>query len=502
MTAHGSRGAGRLRITGVLPVILLQFAAMTILAAILGTWQDEEYTLATTAHGVAYAFSRSISFELQAPLYFCLLAALRLLNSSPLFARMFSVLAACGVTFVAARIAQRVWPQRSPRAFALLVAFNPFVVYAAVEIRLYALTLLVSAALWLAFDAGYMRDGRPDTRARIATVVLALAGAYLQYFLVFQLVASAIALLVARRRKAFVAYVAAMVLVAILFLPMALKIRSQMSGAFSVAASRSGDGRVLVHPFLDFMLPLAYEGIAGPLRHVITFALVAVVVGLFVMGRPRLDRRTASIVTIAFGIEAIYLFIADVMHYELSPPRHFVALFVPEVVAVYAVIARFRGSWAARSAAGLALIIGLASVASVVTDFRALAKHGDWPRVGAMLSATARPGDVIAVFPADGALPLSRFYHGPARIVPFPRAQPADRYDVDALLVHSQKDASLALARLPQNGRLWFVFYGPCSRSDFYGCLELQSAIAARYRAVEGRTFFENSVTRLIPRLP
>ena len=482
-------------------VILLQFAAMTILAALLGTWQDEEYTLATTAHGIAYAFSRSISFELQAPLYFCLLAALRLLNSSPLFARMFSVLAACGVTFVAARIALRIWPQRSPRAFALLVAFNPFVVYAAVEIRLYALTLLVSGALWLAFDAGYLRGERSNARARIATIVLALAGAYLQYFLIFQLVASAVALLVARRRRAFVAYAAAMVPVAVLFVPMALKVRSQVGGAFSVATSRSSDqARILVHPFLDFMLPLAYEGIAGPFRHAITYALVAAVVVLFFAGRPRLDRRTASIVTIALGIEALYLFVADVMHYELSPPRHFVALFVPEVVAVYAVVARFRGPWAARSATALAMIIGLASVASVATDFRALAKHGDWSRVGAMLSATVRPGDAIAVFPADGALPLSRFYHGPGRIVPFPRTQPPDRYDVDALLVHSQKEAVDALARLPQNGRLWFVFYGPCSQADFYGCLELRSAIDRRYRAVEARTFFENSVTRLIPR--
>lgn len=483
---------------GLAAVVAIQFAAMTALAAVLGTWQDEEYTLATTAHGVGYAVHRALSYELQAPLYFGVLAVLRTLDPSLFFARMFSVVAACLVTLLGARIAQRIWPARDPRIFAALVACNPYVVFAAVEIRLYALAMLVSAALWLAFDLGFLAQERRD--ARVALVLLAIVAAYLQYFLVFELAGFGVALVVARRWRALRTYVFAMCIAALAFVPLGLVLRSQVSGELGQHASLPGAyGSVFVHPLLDFVIPLGFEPLLGGVSHLIVIAAAAALVFVLVAGRPALEIRTLALVAAAAAVECCYAFLDKVLHYELVVPRHFVALFVPEIAAVYALIAAFRAR--GRNALGLALActVALASAASLFATYGTLAKQGDWPRVGAFLSEAARPGDTIAVFPADGTMPLRRYYRGPARVVPFPRPLSQDRYATAALFVRSENRAAATLAALARHGRLWLVHFGGCSAFDAYGCVELDKAVAQHFRVAQDNDFFNNEVVRLEP---
>ena len=438
---------------GIGAIVVFQFVAMTALAAFLGTWQDEEYTLATTAHGVGYAVHRAISYELQAPLYFGALAALRTFDSSVFFARMFSVVAACLLTPLAARIALRIWPERDPRPFAAFVAFNPFVVFAAVEIRLYALAILISAALWLAFDAGYLSGSL--LRARIALVLLAIAAAYLQYFLVFELAGFALALVVMRRWRSLAAYALGMLAVAIAFMPLGLVLRHQVGGEFGVRAALPGAyGSVFVHPLLDFVIPLGFQAVLGRFGHVVAEILAVALVALLVAGRPALDRRRLAIVSVAVTVECIYAVLENGLHYELVVPRHFVALFVPELAAVYALIAAFRRPRARANAVAFALasVAGLAVVASLGVTYRTLSKQGDWPRVAAFLTREARPGDIVAVFPGDGIAPLERYYRGSARVVPFPKTLSTSTYDIARLTVASQASAAATLRALARRG--------------------------------------------------
>ena len=482
---------------GVAAIVAVQFVAMTVLAAILGTWQDEEYTLATTAHGVGFAVHRAISYELQAPFYFLVLAALRTVDPSPFFARMFSVVAACLLTPLAARIALRIWPKADPRLFTAFVAFNPFVVFAAVEIRLYALAILVSAALWLAFDRGYLSESR--LRARIALVLLGIAAAYLQYFLVFELAGFATALIVARRWRSLVAYAIAMAAVAVAFIPLGLVLRSQVGGEFGVRVALPGAyGSVFVHPLLDFVIPLGFQAVIGPFAHVVAQALAAVLIALLIVGRPALDRRRLAIVSIAVTVECLYAIVENVLHYELVVPRHFVALFIAELAALYAIVSGFRAKWPAARA--VACLVALAIVASLGATYRTLSKQGDWPRVAAMLAKDARAGDTIAVFPADGVRPFLRYYRGYARVVPFPRALSTTSYDTSGLVISSTAEASAALRTLAsRRGRLWLVRAGGCTSYDFYGCVELQKAVGQHFRIVGHNDFYTNEVLRLEP---
>ena len=494
----GLRSRARTDALGVVWVVAVQFVAMTALAAVLGTWQDEEYTLSTTAHGVGNAVHRAISYELQAPLYFGMLAALRQLDPSVFFARMFSVVAACALTPLAALIARRIWPATDVRVFAALVAFNPFVVFAAVEIRLYALALLISAALWLAFDFGFLGGSKPQ--ARVALGALAIAAVYLQYFLGFEVAAFGVALVVARRWRSLVAYVAAMLVVGIAFLPLALVLRSQVNEAFDVRASLPGAyGSVLLHPLLDFVLPIGYEVFLGSGHRIVVALSAIVLVGLLVAGRPRPNRRAWAIVAIALTIELIYVFLANVLHDELTVPRHFVALFVPEAAALYALVAAFTARRARTYATAIACAVALTTAASLAATYRTLGKQGDWPRVGAFLTKEARPGDSIAVYPADGTLPLARYYRGSATVVPFPRALSTTTYNAANLFVHSPAEATAELGARAQHGRLWLVTFGGCTKYDFYGCLALETAVSQHFRVVETHHFYANDVLRLDP---
>ncbi len=487
------------RPSALLLVLAAQLSAMTALAIVLGTWQDEEYTLATTAHGVAWAIGRAISYEQQAPLYFALIALLREWAPSPLAARMFSVGCALGFTATIAAIARRVWPAVDPWPLAALAAFNPFVVFAALEIRLYALALLVSALLWLLFYDGFLRGERHA--ARLAFVVLAIAALYLEYFLAFELVGFAVALMVAGRWRQLCAYVGVGFVCALAFLPLLLVLHTQVTAAFAVPEHRAGPAYgVFLHPLADFLIPYGYGGFPG--ARALNAALAVCVVGALVAGRPRFDRKLLSLGAVAATVELFYILLVDVLHEELVVPRHFFALFVPETAFAYGVLATLRapGRLVTGARRTIAVCVAVACVLSLGFTYRAFAKLGDWPRVARWLDVNAGPDDTIAIAEPDAVRAFARYYRGTAKVVAYPRTIDPNVYSVERMMVHSVAEARAAFAALPVKGRLWFVNYDTCDRSDRLGCLEVEAALRQRYCVVERRAFFLTSIERLVLR--
>jgi hypothetical protein len=479
-------------------IIGVQFAAMTALAMILGTWQDEEYTLSTTAHGVFYAIHRAISYELQAPLYFTLIALLREIAPSALAARMFSVVCALGVTLSCVAIARRLWPGIDPWPVAALAAFNPFVVFAALEIRVYALALLVSALLWLTFYDGFFRAERRS--ARITFIVLAIAALYLEYFLAFELVGFAVALVVSGRLRALLAYALAGVICALAFVPMLFVLHGQIHAAFAVPESKPLPFyNVFFHPLVDFVIPHAYG--SGVATRALNAVVVLAVVAAIVIGRPRADRAMLALGAAAATVEAIYIMLVDVLHEQLVVPRHFVALFIPETAFAYAVLAAFRNRRSANAARRtIAALVALVTILSLVATYHALAKLGDWKRVAAWLQTHARAGDTIAIAEPDAVAAFERYYHGTADVAAYPRPVDPNVYSVERMMVHSKSEALRAFSALPQHGRLWFVAFEGCDTRDRLGCLEVAAAERERYRVVKHRAFYSTTVDRLVPK--
>jgi hypothetical protein len=394
-------------------VLVLALAAGVYLAAgvwaavSFGTWTDEEYTLATTAHGVGYALSRAMTYELQAPLYFGILAAWREIDPSVWFARLFSVLCATAFIFVLAKIGARVAPEFEPVPFALLGALNPFVVMAALEIRLYALALLISGVMWLTFDDGFASGA--SRKARIAFVLLSICGITVQYFLAFMLVGFGCGLVVLRRPTALAAFVACSSIVGLATVPLAMAAHSQLGGYETLVKPPLLPLVLSVgHWFVALAFPRDFTWNALPLgrpSYLTVVGLTFVTVGL---ARPRFSRQLLALLACAAAIQLAYVALAAALLQQLNE-RYFVALFLPVATATYAMFRAVRQS----PRPGLALAFAscvLLTVLALFSQYRFLAHPGDWKRVAPYLASHATRNDIIAVYPADGLLAFRREY--------------------------------------------------------------------------------------------
>ena len=472
------------------------FVVLAAFALLLGTWTDEEYTLATTAHGAAFAWQRAIDYELQAPLYFAIVALWREIDPSVWFARLFSILSATAFFFAVIPIVRRMAPQRDPLWPALCIACNPFVIYMAFDIRLYATALLISALGWLAFDAGFVSGS--GARARIAFFALAVVALYTQYFLGFAFVGYALFLLATRRLRALVPYTLMLALVGIATLPLLHIVRSQIGGSGETIASVWTLLPRAVHPWLNFILPYRYGWNAAHLRapHI---ALVAIVVLLIIYARPRLSSTFVGAFVCTATIEL--LFIAAVVAFRLDlDTRHYVVMFVPAMITGYALILALEAGPRPRIAVVVAGIYAALSIAVLYADHHQIAQTGDSKRVAAYLSEHAAPDAVIAIFPADAVAAYARQYRGSARLVPFPKPLSPAHYDLSTIDVDDEGEASAALARFRGAPQLWLVMLGSCDGEGAeYGCRYVLDAMQDGNRIVGERQFFESRVFALRP---
>lgn len=474
---------------------VVYFAALAWAAAAFGTWTDEEYTLATTAHGVGYALSRAMSYELQAPLYFGILAAWREINASVWFARLFSVLCATAFLFVMAKIGTRVAPEFDPVPFALLVALNPFVVLAALEIRLYALALLLSALMWLAFDSGFASGA--SWRARTAFVLLAICAVYVQYFLAFMLVGFGCALLVLGRPRALGAFVACASVVGLAVVPLAIAARSQFGGYETLAQPPLWPLVLSVgHWFVAFAFPRDFTWNALPFGRPAYLAFVGVTVLTIGLSQPKVSRQLLALLVCAAAIQLTYVALAAALLQQLNE-RYFVALFVPVVAASYGVFRAVRDGPRPALALAFASCVLLTGLA-LFTQYRFLAQPGDWKRVAPYLEAHATRDDVIAIFPADGLPAFERQYRGNVPFAPYPRPYSSERYSVRTLSVASPAVARAAFAQFAHYRHIWFVDGEPCLPEDrHYGCEIVESVLASDFRKLDRRRFYRNTVYEL-----
>jgi hypothetical protein len=481
----------------VIAVAVVQFAVLSWLAALLPTWQDEEFTLATTAHGVGYAIHRALTYELQAPLYFALLAALRYAGRSVFLAREFSVVAQVATTFACATIARRIWPARDPWLFCALVASSPFALFAGLEIRTYALSLAETAFLVVFFFDGFFSGS--SLRARLGFILMAIAGLYTQYFIVFVIAALFVALAICKRFVALRVYVVSVIVAIVAFVPLGLFVRTQASDTLSVEGSPAQFGGMLLHP-INLVLSRPYNGIdahwEGPLWLLLRLAALMAVV----LGRPRLGRKTVALCSLFVVVDMIYVVLSDVEKLNLVFPRHFIALFLPEAILVYALVAAFAGRFAKRSALAVAIVFAISNALTTVLTYAPAAKQGDAARIGAYLSEHARPGDAIAVYPGDGVPAVARYYTGALPIEGYPVPQDPNVYQVDAALVRSPAEANAAFDRLPRAAHLFFVVQLTCGDGNIHGCGTVERVFKERYRVLEHRAFFEAELWELAPK--
>lgn len=467
------------------------------LASYLNVWEDDAYTLHTTSGSLAYAWQQSIVFEQNAPLYFILLTLWRHIDPSFFFARLFSVLCVALVVALIPSLVQRYLPQLNATWITFAVALNPFMVWAAVEIRLYALAMLLAGLLLLAFYDGFLA-ARPSRAAQIWYVVLSILAAYTQYFLICLIVAQG-ALLLTRNRKALLRYLFGQFVVIAAFIPMLIIIPEQLQSfrvGYTPPHSLLQSAYVVASILGSYVLGLQ----AYPHRQLLyAIAVCAALVAIIAMRKSFTTRGDFALPLMTIVAGAL---LATIIYVEREHVinRHAAFMYVPMTFSIYAFFTFLREPMRSRAVAVWSCVAIVVGLGCLYFTYRPLAKAGDWARVTAFLHSAERPNEPILVFEAEDTLPLKFYYHGPNRVVGVPNEIDYRTYDVSEFVIHDDRELDRAVAAIPRHHPFWFVISGWCEDGNTaFGCNIVEDYVEHRLVTLEERSFYMTSV-RLVER--
>ena len=487
----------------LLPILILLHLSISLpLAYFLNVWLDEAFSLHTTSRSLGYALSDALHFERQAPAYFVLLYFWRLVNGSVFFARCLSILFTVLVLVVAGGLARRylnglhpVWPVAA-------LAFNPFLIWAATEIRAYALVLLLSALLLLLFYDAYLSD-TPRNTAHKWYVLVSVLSLYTYYYLGLLLFAHGLVLLLLRRKAPLYRYCLGMALVSLCFLPMLFLIPTQLREA--TAQSLTGPSfldvaRIIRWRIMDYLLPQSWPSFIGIRK----WALIGAPVAGLIMAFARRNRvfalpNVAVAITLA-SMSLMFLPIMRLTGLELMEPRHTAVLFLPAILFLYVIL---RSAHTALGLASWTVITLMFSMSSLYVSYLPMAKIGDWDRVARHISSLEILGQPILVYRPGNTFALEYYYSGVNRILPVLRKQPVRATPWDSYGVgNGQHGEVTPLSRLPDTHQSVWLLTSGCAHYDAQGaCRELDTILLERYYVASDKSFFQSRV-RLLHRRP
>jgi hypothetical protein len=385
------------------------------------------------------------------------------------------------------------------------VALNPFVVWAALEIRVYAAAIMLSALLVYLLFRGFI-DERPSAATRFAYAGVTIVAVYTQYYLGALLVAGAVALLVLRRRDALAEYSAAAAFAAIAALPIAAILPQQLASYGALASALPLPGYAIGIAILEFLFPHGWIGTWAhqPLGNAIYAVCVAAPVALAIGFMGRLDAVARALLAVVATLCALFFGIIAFAHQHVIIPRHTAVLLVPTVLAAFALLGRVTPERRRLATAAFLCVYAAFAGLTLWHTYRTMAKSGDWDRVAAFVARHAAPSDTVAIFDAEAELPFRYYFHGPNPIQPIPHRMSLERFAEEDFVVRSVADVSPAFTSAPAgSSRVWLVRNDACqTKASFYGCPLLDAYLAQNFRLVRTERFAGSSVAELQPLTP
>jgi hypothetical protein len=485
-------------------LLIIHVSITLFLAKALNIWVDEAYSLDTSSQTLRYAIERSISYEIQPPLYFALLTLWRDLNDSVVWARLFSVICIALAVYLSTGLAQRYLPRLRPINLTAAMAFHPYAIWAAVEISV--------LLLWWFYDGYLAADIKPDSRrAQLLYGLTAVAALYTHYFLACLLAGHAATLLLLKRGPQLRNYIITLMMVGVCFLPLlsSLLLHLAGGGAYADTAPLSGV-RAALGRLLIFALPTvpSWEGLG--LMRLARYGLLASVL-LYIWVRRRSvtasERVVWSILTATLLAFAVVL---EVTHTAELAYRYGYALFVIALLGISAVLSLSRRGKARRRVLSTwAVLLTILYTTALADTYGHLAKDGDWQRVAAYIMAAEKPDQPILGFSSEAMMPFAYYYKGQNPIVPLPQPVSQTEYNQSEFRIQSESEVIAALAKIPGDHRdLWLVT-GPkfivgmsgqpaCTIFGFdFNCKVLDQFVATYYSVELDKDFYGSNVKLL-----
>lgn len=481
-------------------IALAQFCLTLFLSLKLNVSLDEAWSLRTSSGGIGYAASQAITFETQAPLYFVLLAIWRGLSGAVWWARLFSVTCASLTVFLTASLSRRYVKELSPVFITLAVATHPLLIYAATEVRLYALLALICCLLMLLFYDGYLA-AQPSRRAEYLYLLVSLVGLYTQYYVGFLLVANACGLLLSGRWKSLRRYLFGMGGIAVVFAPLmkiALEQRASLAREVGQTYSLAASARVIVWRIQEFLFPM-WKVEWGRWQRWLLILLAAAIIFYLVRNRFRLVTQDKVVVwAVTASLVCCFTLLVKLTHFDMVLPRHAIPLFFATLVSTFAIMAATGRRGVVFAFTAIMLVLNLMYV---YWQYLPMAKNGDYARVAEYLKSSERDGQPILIYHGMSEVALGQYYSGRNAIVPIPISNSYERYDLQSFILKSEGQLDEVFLRRAGNPpQLWLVEDLFCEEFGIdFNCRLLEEYVEKNY-AVEAMREFHRARVRLLRR--
>ncbi len=506
----------------VFSLIFLHLLIVVPLGYLVNIWTDEGSTLYTTGFGVSHALQNALADEKQAPLYFWALSLWREADHSIFFARAFSMVCSCVSIKIFYDLARRVLYDKNAFYAAAFFAVHPYLIWASLEIRVYAAVILLSVWFLKLFDNLYFKEDLRRRRSFSARrfnfsyvwlTLAAIIALYTNYYLGFLLVGCFAALIITGKWRETLSYAAQMFVAGLAFLPLVLTIKNQFAantGGYQEEQSIGEALRILWNLLLNFILPTEIfpddtSSYLSLFRLWLVRAAIAAVVFLLIKNRRLLDQATLvygtiSAVIILFLLAAYYLIGGDYVS-----ARHAAVLFAPFVLLIALLCQElFKSNYETAKSQTVRGLFGLSMavlcliffVYAVFALYPNFAKRGDWQRVAGFVEQNEKPNQPVVVFTVFDALALIPNYHGVNQILPdekyFDFGLEAEAGSAESL----KKQTEFAISKIPPDApEIWLLTDDKCSIKD--SCAPLENFIAANYTIIEQKEFYEETVRLL-----
>ncbi len=203
----------------------IYFIVMAFLCFRMDIWQDEAYSLSTTANPIKEIVHLSYNFEAQPPVYFILLGLWRQISDSIFFSRFLSLIFILFSAFLLDKTASLVFNHLRSKWLVVIFLLNPYTIWAGLEIRLYAFLIFLSFLQIYLFEVSFFKKRKT---LPILYVLVGVIGVYTQYYFVFLLLALSLLLLIRRGWTSFFRIALWTLPVAISFIPNLFFIADQL----------------------------------------------------------------------------------------------------------------------------------------------------------------------------------------------------------------------------------------------------------------------------------
>ena len=195
----------------IILIVLLHLLITVPLAYLLNVWYDESCSLDTTSGSISYAVQRSIQFEWQPPVYFVLLDIWRKLDGSYFFARLLSIIFSSATIVISYKFIKQFLKVNKPELVTLLIAINPFLVYYALEVRLYTMVIFFSGSLVYLMYKIYFYDNKSSVY-RVLFILVSILSIHTQYYMGFLIFGVGVSVFIYKRWGKFKVFLVDMIL--------------------------------------------------------------------------------------------------------------------------------------------------------------------------------------------------------------------------------------------------------------------------------------------------